>query len=808
MVHRDKTELGQVASPTGIQVAPSHFTHGQNNKPVRQFTSRSRTKSTASFKGLRKVLTHDGTTIDRDPMKSTKSSDALFRKRTISGLNMTALARVRSNPNVHGGIGGSHVVNSHSNASGMWMGIAGLKPRRTKSIHSVVHIENPNDSDSDSERAEFITDKDDKEEEEEVEYFTDDEPSTESNKEGGNLGETDSMDKGRIISIDSIMEEAHTKEEKDNLVVDEQSSIKHLNYKVPSKYVDDRSAGISQDKLSGNMQGLDIISSSAETEKLVSDSESDNDKVVTLKSSEDNGLSISNDRIERMNLQDDDDDIESQDNQLTRQTKKNVSHTQEQNIPVNEKNHSDMDNIQASNSLADQYIPDMILSQSTGVEKRFDEPPSIQNSFSNELHGESAAMYNNDIDNTINMGPETFKGASYLSGSVRPKMQQIPKHISDNIQEFNVANAQLSQTKRSNIAKNDQNVKITNFSNSYSSLTNNLQRANAAAGIGKANTRHNPSSRGPNSSAGSNSGSTPLSHLFQKKKTAPTLGDHQGKTENGTDGSDGSKINNFSQFLKSDMSEGDSRTQRKLWLQRENSIMDLSVQNVSSGSLFMVTNVDVKREFERISHEYTNSRRFYNPLDASLDRYEANQRQQEDKDKTNITNSKSRSKSTSNKNANRLPTRSTHSNNEFFANYGSSRSNNINIEEYLPKSQSSKLHRILSSLWEEESMEFNHEANPLSKVAKSYHHREPSDSSSRNRLAAMNSGSRLVNNNNYLNNMSQNGPARHSLRNAIGNTNANTSSTGQQRVRNTLQPTTRAVNKRMESVNQQQVQRY
>ena len=97
MVHRGRTLKSDTdtTSPNGSAVP-------HQSKPFRQFSTRSRAKSNASFKGLRRVLTHDGT-LDSDYFnkhnisQKCKSSDALFRKRTISGLNMTALTRVRSN---------------------------------------------------------------------------------------------------------------------------------------------------------------------------------------------------------------------------------------------------------------------------------------------------------------------------------------------------------------------------------------------------------------------------------------------------------------------------------------------------------------------------------------------------------------------------------------------------------------------------------------------------------------------------------------------------------------------------------------
>lgn len=72
---------------------------------------------------------------------------------------------------------------------------------------------------------------------------------------------------------------------------------------------------------------------------------------------------------------------------------------------------------------------------------------------------------------------------------------------------------------------------------------------------------------------------------------------------------------NFSQFLKSSGSNIETRTQQKLWLQRENSLLDVSqLQNSPP------VNPHVRREFERVSREFVNVRRFVNPLTDAVRR--------------------------------------------------------------------------------------------------------------------------------------------------------------------------------------------
>ena len=93
-------------------------------------------------------------------MRSAKSSDALFRKRTFNGLNMTALARIRSNPSGFPATSGHAGLRHNSTLS--ITGHPGLKPRRTKSTQSIVSLK---DEDNAS-RSLSVTDEDD-------EYFTD-----------------------------------------------------------------------------------------------------------------------------------------------------------------------------------------------------------------------------------------------------------------------------------------------------------------------------------------------------------------------------------------------------------------------------------------------------------------------------------------------------------------------------------------------------------------------------------------------------------------------------------------------------------
>ncbi len=63
-----------------------------------------------------------------------------------------------------------------------------------------------------------------------------------------------------------------------------------------------------------------------------------------------------------------------------------------------------------------------------------------------------------------------------------------------------------------------------------------------------------------------------------------------------------------------------NRTQQRLWLQRENSIMDLSNQASRLSLYSYSTNIQDKMEFERLSREYLTVRRYWNPVVKSLKR--------------------------------------------------------------------------------------------------------------------------------------------------------------------------------------------
>ena len=196
--------------------------------------------------------------------------------------------------------------------------------------------------------------------------------------------------------------------------------------------------------------------------------------------------------------------------------------------------------------------------------------------------------------------------------------------------------------------------------------------------------------------------------------------------------------------------------------------MDLNLQKDSNAdSIFMATNVDVKREFERISHEYTSLRRFYNTIDAALERFESNKGQIQSTVNKTSTNANIKSHSRKHTSNNEI-TQSLVSQGDSMLNaFINGRSvtskvseNNLKADDFFGNTQNSKLQRILTTMWNQESANFNNEVNPLS---------------------TKNSGRTAANENNTNTNaglhqtyhntdihQSSTLAARHSLRNAVG----------------------------------------
>lgn len=686
-------------------------------RPFRQFSTRSRAKSSASFKGLHRIVANecvgdaDDNIVNESGFKKSKSSDSLCRKRALSGLNMTALGRVRSHPAQPAmwRSGSDTSCNSFSAAQTI-----GIKPSKNKSTHSVVDMRDgeelyDNDSTTDEE-VEYFTDEEEEDEENDMKSSNDI-----SSDRANNSGDNEKVDH-RESSENSLSENSRSvllsktfsdltipfpEKDNDNQVINQPS------YKVPSNLI--KRKDINEEHL---------LKEHAIEEPHKSETgfeiEGDDDKITNNeRDDEPNNVEIDEDGDDHISHPDmnefiSDNDIVGISNSLTRQANNHGSIntpglTDNKNFiddKKREENEDGYDTDKASSTNED-YVPNMFLSQSTGVERRFEQLPSMQNPFaddfpinSNNKKQDIITAYDNDgthNKNFLNSSDDT--GVSQGQFPKEPKQQHFTNPILGLTTSLQGSGTGSSQ--------------------GLARMENFLQKRASLNSILRSDLRSLLSSERPQS--------------LQREQVSS------------------SNVNNFAQFLKSDGIDGDSRTQRKLWLQRENSIMDLSSHNDGNDPIFMASNVEVKREFERISREYINVRRFASPVEEALMRIETSQMaigikgsQRTDSDINDI----------------------------ITPNYGSKYTK---VDEFLPQTENTKLHRILSGIWKEESALFNKDTNPLNK--------QKSNSGSHKHFQSN----------------------RDSLRNAMG------SGPGpHQRMVNSLQPTTRAVHRRMEnSIHQQ-----
>lgn len=806
MGHKNKTrsELDCLIAQNskGLQNMTSNSASGHTTRPFRQFSTKSRAKSTASFKGLHRIIPHDsGSDVDSHHsgesfFRKSRSSDSLYRKRAISGLNMTALTRVKSNP---GQMPGSRPSSVNSSTCCSVGGVStGLKPSTSKPTHSVVGLHG-GDKNIDNDTT---TD-------EEVEYFSDEDEnqndkSQKSSPAVKNIIENNSFHKVKRSPEETQMLPKSFNEL--NLPYERlENAAPHLvnqpSYKAPSSLIHPQQDQLLSNDYTGD-NGDNNDNGDGNTNTTANNNNDGNSDKNSDENNTENGVKpksnalikeevdeVANDKI----LRDDRDDhidnnnlyttaadtsMEAGAHSLKRQGK-NFQGPPENALRMigEEEFHSGNDNYisQRRNSNHEQYIPSMILSQSTGVERRFDQPASIQNSLANDCQvmppleeaqngaikeynmgfnkenqiTDSPSFQNIDQNHLLQQQPEQQE-KQQLEQQQREREQQEQQHqehqqqqqsqfhhfLQPQLQQQSQLPPQHSQPPRQqNLPPPPRQKQDTNpnnnvhhtFSTSISSLTSSLQKM-------APENSYNTSRR---------------SHLLRKK---PSQISFLGSSFRGSNTdvpnsflhrespSASSDINNFAQFLKSDSIDGESRTQRKLWLQRENSILDLSSQHESGDSIFMANNIEVKREFERISHEYTNVRRFSNPIEEALARVDSEQKNMGIKN----------------------------SNNKDFETIDSLIPRPVNegkdIEELLPKSQSTKLQKVLQSIWKEESASFNRDTNPVNrnKSPISGHVANTSRTSLKN---IMNPGSTLQH----------------------------------QRITHSLQPTTRAVNRRMEN---------
>ncbi|EJS41478.1 tco89p [Saccharomyces arboricola H-6] len=795
MVHR-----GRTLKPGTDISSPNTSTVSHQSKPFRQFSTRSRAKSNASFKGLRRVLTHDGT-LDSDYFskhnisQKCKSSDSLFRKRTISGLNMTALTRVKSNQGKRSASFHSPVHNtllspkssSHSNSTNSGYG---LKPRRSKSTQSVLSLRDAQESDESG----STTD-------EEVECFSeDDTDNVDINSDKIGIKPLTPDRKGSIPhSTDNKLQspEPIDEQEEDKALNNKKENYRAVSLPLPHLTSNDyfrESSHSTECQNDGNTSSSSIETKLNEngiineeeqsntTRETGADAESENSQKLKCPlirkddnvpphapyiANEEKILDIGNTLAAHKSNQkqnhtdepfDREDHIDTPRSNSSRKSDASFMSLRRQGSKQHKLLNEDEDLIKPGNiissidsnvkdmeghNLLENYAPDMILSQSTGVERRFENSSSIQNSLGKEIHKPGERM---DSDNTFNdMNDDKLPNGTKDARQTKPGQ--------------NIPNSQSIFPASTNINIKDNNVPQHSFSTSISSLTNNLRRAVPESFHGSSrinNIFHKKSNQNlllRSNDAGRNS-LTPNSPLSNEHSTSNTNFSGNANDQSNS----GAKFNSFAQFLKSDGIDAESRTQRKLWLQRENSIMDLSSQNDGSDSIFMAGNIDAKREFERISHEYSNVKRFYNPLDEALLRIEPTMT-----GNANNIRKKNHNDGQSIAQSNGTPDHK-EEDDSIFANYDKK------FDDLYPHLANAKIQAVLCNIWKNESYLFNKDVNPINK------NRTPSTSHSTSHNASQ------------------------STRNLLRGPMGSSTTLHHQRVVNSLQPTTRAVNRRMENV--------
>ncbi|CUS23226.1 LAQU0S08e04918g1_1 [Lachancea quebecensis] len=680
----------------------SEFASTMNNKHVssnsgkklRQFTTNSRSKSAASFKGfnkLRRVLSHDGAlevenyAKERpDFIKKSKSSDSLSRKRAISGLSMTTLGKVRSHP---GHSSASEANGGPGSISGLHT--VGLRPHRANSVKSVLALQG-----GDDELYEDHSTTD-----EEVEYFTDEEQEEQHGGQSLRARQqlrSRSRQKQKVNSdrVDDELQRLASRSLREDQTLT--GSLKEVSDSLDQAATDEELRREDSNKTIGNNQlhyGVPSNLRDADEDHI-----GNGDHI-------DAGDHINNeDHIDQGNPDEDTINANSNIETIANSLKRHGPTTRSDELVYGNgaatedaQNHS----LQSTG----RFSPVMILSQSTGVEKRFDRPANItEDSIPQRYHNNNKeqAPENRTESNNFNYINSDFT-ASYASSNI-PERQP-------------------------------QNAPKPDFSTSISSLSSHLHKpAQAAADNRTTSILHQ---RAPQVSlpATNGSGSRSEGHSSTANRPDPL-----------------SNFNNFSQFLQSETSGAVSRTQQKLWLQRENSIMDLSSTNTSADAIFLASNIEVKREFERISREYTNVRRFSNPLNASLNRVIPRSKLEVKKHRSPFSQGDELSKVFKNEFSKDAKT----------------------FKEFCRENLNQKLDidRVLAKIWNEESEDFNKESELLGD-------NEPEGPSS------VPAGQRPHN--------------RHSLRN-----NGPASNTSHLRTVSSLQPTTRAVHRRMESALSQQ----
>lgn len=789
-------------------------------KHPRQFSTRSKAKSSGNFKNLlRNTVSFDNPDIyyahHQDTanrfvnVKRSKSSDILARRRTVSGLNMTALMRSRAH---HYNEVTSPPHLRHSSLLGN--SSFSLKPRRSKSTHSIMYLDDRTNSSG----------LDNSTTEEEVECFSEEEAKVKSQEfDNNNIQQDlsknraalatnvkqlkyqapsnlikDKVQRGKhhidrhphglfedvqvlkkvsnnsLVDLDDALNNPLTMETKYqkqepllnnlNLTTDRSLNNEHFNnnatihkFQVEEDHVElGEGNKLAPEKFDSNdtedrlkkihsttsNNGENFITHDANDDHIrhpnnnMYAGQSDDDKIGTT---HDDDLGHNKEQHET-----DDDHIESdrigdiqntkiEGHSLTRQStstikknKEKVDHIRQAEIlndrernngtkisniikktdnDINTKNEGyDLDFVSANSTR--QYIPNMILSQSTGVERNFENLKIIDSNGKFPINDNSvqSTTSENQSPNTKNIDDSNNDG------------NKVNSYNND----AGVMTSKTSEDPNNNTNKSKEKV-------IKSALSSNLdsQKDKQITHI-----------------------ETSAKKSFGTHKTEKKI--HFNLFNNESTSHNDDSINNFSNFLKDDLeTDGDSRIQRKLWLQRESSIMDLSSQNNENNTVFMANDFESKREFERISHEYSNIRRFENPLMDSLLRLSLRNNSQNDKNEKEA-----------------KPQGFT---SNLFSRYNTPHKN---VEKFFDESEQAQLKRLLSSIWKEEVASFSHRTNPLS------------------------------NGNSSTTNMAQH--FRSSSKNSLKGVPINHGHYNANRTANSMQPSTRAVNKRISNALNQQ----
>ncbi|KAH3685988.1 hypothetical protein WICPIJ_002987 [Wickerhamomyces pijperi] len=234
------------------------------------------------------------------------------------------------------------------------------------------------------------------------------------------------------------------------------------------------------------------------------------------------------------------------------------------------------------------YYHDMILSQSTGIVRKFGEP-EIKNSLVQLDKLKISKTNGNTNNNNNNNNDNNDDSIQYI-------------HSNDNI-----------------------NQQVRPPANSFASSSNSLRQFTIQPTSQKMSTSSNEGNSLLSFKAvrSANNLSRHQQYANQFPNTSSVQSNNNNNNNNFSSTPTGTNNFNFNQFLKSNDSSSasssniETRTQQKLWLQRENSLLDITAVGGADND---INNPLIRREFERISREFLTVKRFSNPLSDAVKR--------------------------------------------------------------------------------------------------------------------------------------------------------------------------------------------